>query len=80
MLCLSNKCLEKRYICSRVSLFNSVISVTWKQVTQKFIMLEVYIKYWGVCDVLRVKSIFKTNLARGKMTCDLLQAISVFSA
>ena len=47
-------------------------------VYQKFIILEVYIEvlYWGACNVFRVKSIFRTNLAREKMTCDLVQAIS----
>ena len=31
--------------------------------SQKFIIVEVYIKYWGACDVFREKSIFRTNLA-----------------
>ena len=48
---------------------------------QKFIILEVYIypdiKYWGACDVFRVKSIFRTNFGREKMTCDLFQTISL---
>ena len=43
MLCLSDKWLETRHICCHVSLFKSVISVTWKQLIQKFIILEVYI-------------------------------------
>ena len=30
---------------------------------QKFIILEVYILYWGAWNVLRVKSIFRTTLA-----------------
>ena len=42
---------------------------------QKFIILEVYIWYGGACDIFRAKSIFRTNLAREKMMCDLVQTI-----